>query len=67
MDERQIQAQVNELAAIKAKLAAIELLLQRLPEIQAAVFIKMYEEYQGGRLRGKTCDEMWTIAPPEIR
>lgn len=52
---------------INKRLAAIESLLQRLPEIQAAVFIKMHEEYEGARLVGKKCDDLWEIAAPNQR
>lgn len=52
---------------IKEKLAAIESLLQRLPEIQAAVFIQMNEEYQAARMIGKKSSDLWTIAPPNSR
>lgn len=58
---------MDGLSEIKEKLAAIESLLQRLPEIQAAVFIKMQEEYQAARLAGKNSSDLWIIAPPNSR
>lgn len=57
----------NDLREIKEKLAAIESLLQRLPEIQAAVFLQMQEEYQSARLLGKKAEDIWIIAPPNLR
>ncbi len=58
---------VDDLTEIKGKLAAIESLLQRLPEIQAAVFIQMNEEYQAARMGGMKSSDLWTIAPPNLR
>ena len=49
------------------KLEAIESLLQRLPEIQAAVLIQMNEEYQAAKIQGKSSNDIWTIAPPNLR
>lgn len=57
----------GELSEIKGKLAAIESLLQRLPEIQAAVFIQMNEEYQAVRMEGRKSSDLWAIAPPDSR
>lgn len=58
---------MDKLTEIKEKLTAIESLLQRLPEIQAAVFIKMYEEYQAAQFQGRNSSDLWTIAPPNLR
>lgn len=58
---------MDELKEIKEKLTAIESLLQRLPEIQAAVFIQMNEEYQAAKMRGQKSSELWSIAPPSSR
>lgn len=58
---------MDELAEIKEKLNAIETLLQRLPEIQAAVFIQMNEEYQIAKMQGLKSSDLWTIAPPYLR
>lgn len=58
---------MDELTEIKEKLAAIESLLQRLPEIQAAVLIQMCEEYQAARLEGKSSSDLWVISPPNSR
>ena len=58
---------MDDLTEIKGKLAAIESLLQRLPEIQAAVFIQMQEEYQDARAQGQRSLDIWTILPPDER
>jgi len=58
---------MDDLTEIKEKLATIESLLQRLPEIQAAVFIQMNEEYQAALMAGKKSSDLWTIAPPNSR
>lgn len=47
------------LHSIEKTLASIELLLRKMPEMQAATFIKMNEEYQRARLQGKSCDDLW--------
>ena len=54
----------EELADIKEKLAAIESILQRLPEIQAAVFFQMMEEYENAKLRGRKAGDLWEIPNP---
>ena len=59
--------EIEMLAAIEKRLAAIESLLQRLPEIQAATFIQMQEEYQAARMQGKKSSDLWVIAPPTSR
>lgn len=58
---------MNALEKIKEKLAAIELLLQQLPEIQAAIFIQMNEEYQAAKMQGKKASDIWTIQKPNLR
>ncbi|MCD7735305.1 MAG: hypothetical protein LUH48_09325 [Clostridiales bacterium] len=57
----------NDLTEIKERLAAIETLLQRLPEVQAAVFIQMQEEYETARMQGRKSSDLWTITPPNSR
>ncbi|MCD8086927.1 MAG: hypothetical protein LUF28_11590 [Clostridiales bacterium] len=57
----------TDLTEIKERLAAIEALLQRLPEVQAVVFIQMQEEYEAARLQGRKSSDLWTIAPPNAR
>ncbi|MBP3478120.1 MAG: hypothetical protein J6K03_01390 [Oscillospiraceae bacterium] len=57
----------EELREIKEKLAAIESLLQRLPEIQSAVFLRMLDEYQSARLTGKKASDLWEIPSPPAR
>lgn len=56
-----------ELEKIRKELEAIHSLLQRLPEIQAAVLLQMREEAQTAELGGKTLRDIWTIAPPGQR
>ena len=58
---------MNDMSEIKKRLAAIESLLQRLPEMQAAMFIQMNEEYQAAKLEGKKSSDLWGIAPPDLR
>lgn len=58
---------MNDMSEIKKRLAAIESLLQRLPEMQAAMFIQMNEEYQSAKLEGKKSSDLWVIAPPDLR
>ena len=60
----QIQESLDE---IKAHLVAIESLLQRLPEIQAAVFFQMLEEYESAKILGRKTSDLWTIVPPNLR
>lgn len=57
----------QKLSAIDEKLAAIESLLQRLPEIQAATLLQMYDEYQSARMQGKKASDLWVIPPPNSR
>lgn len=57
----------EELRAIKEKLAAIESLLQRLPEIQTGVFFSMLDEYQAARIAGLKASELWEIPDPTER
>lgn len=52
---------------IKEKLAAIESLLQHLPEIQAAIFIRMWDEYQKAKMELRDPADLWEIAPPNQR
>lgn len=42
---------MDDLKEIKEKLASIESLLQRLPEIQAAVFLRMHDEYETAKMQ----------------
>lgn len=58
---------MSDLTEITEKLTAIESLLQRLPEIQAAVFIQMQEEYRAAQLQGRKSSDLWVIAPPDSR
>jgi len=56
-----------ELGEIEKELGEIHSLLKRLPEIQAGVFLRMYEEAQAAKLQGKSLRDIWSIAPPEQR
>ena len=58
---------LDDLLEIKEKLAAIESLLQRLPEIQAAVFFQLLDEYELAKLQGRKANDIWIIAPPDKR
>lgn len=54
------------LSEIEKKLGAIESLLQRLPEIQAAVYFAMKDEYEAARVQGKHARDLWEVPnPPE--
>ena len=57
----------EDIAQIKEKLAAIESLLQRLPEIQAAVFFQMLDEYEAAKLQGRRARELWEVPDPQER
>lgn len=57
----------NDIQEIKEKLAAIESLLQRLPEIQAAVFFQMLDDYQSAKLSGHSAKELWEVPNPPAR
>ena len=56
----------NSLPVLK-KLEAIESLLRQLPEIMAATYIQMDEEYQIAKMQGKKSSDLWIIAPPHLR
>ena len=57
----------DEIRELKEKLAAIESLLQRLPETHAAAFFLMLDEYQAARLAGKKDNDIWEIPTPNQR
>lgn len=57
----------DDLSEIRERLAAIESLLQRLPEIQAAVFFQMLEEYQIAKIQGRAAGELWEVPNPRDR
>lgn len=52
---------------IEESLARIESLLQRLPEIQAAVLIQMQEEYNAAKFAGRKAADLWEVTPPNRR
>lgn len=57
----------EDLKEIKEKLVAIESLLQRLPEIQTAVFFQMMEEYEAAKFQGKKVGDLWQVPNPTDR
>lgn len=57
----------EDIQEIKERLAAVESLLQQLPEVQAAVFFQMLDEYQSARLSGKRACDIWEIPSPHQR
>lgn len=57
----------EDIAEIKEKLSAIESLLQRLPEIQAAVFFRMLDEYEAAKLQGRRSSDLWEVPNPQKR
>lgn len=58
---------LDDIRIINEKLAAIESLLQRLPEIQAAVFFQMLDEYQSAKFTGTKAADLWEIPTPDQR
>lgn len=52
---------------INERLDRIESLLQRLPEIQAAVFISMWEEWQENNIFGTKAKDLWEVPNPKER
>lgn len=57
----------SALAKLEKRLDAIENVIKRMPEVQAAVFFQAYEEYQAAELQGKRVSDIWDIAPPNLR
>lgn len=57
----------EDVKEIKERLTAIESLLQRLPEIQAAIFFQMLDEYQSARLTGTKVHDIWDVPTPDQR
>lgn len=57
----------EDIAEIKEELSAIESLLQRLPEIQAAVFFRMLDEYEAAKLQGRRSSDLWEVPNPQKR
>ena len=57
----------EDVKEIKERLTAIESLLQRLPEIQAAIFFQMLDEYQSARLTGPKAHDIWDVPTPDQR
>ena len=53
--------QMEELEEIKKSLATIERLIQQLPEVMAATYIQMNEEYEAARMPGKSSTDLWEI------
>lgn len=57
----------SELKEISEKLDIIISLMQRMPEIQAAVFLNMQEEKGTATLQGRKAADLWVIPRPEER
>lgn len=57
----------DDIKEIKEKLAAIESLLQRLPEIQAVAMIQFFEEYVDAKSKGLSSKDIWIIPEPNQR
>ena len=53
------------LKTIEKRLAAIESILQQLPEVQAATFLLMQEECAAARFQGKKPSDLFRIIPPK--
>jgi len=66
MDKRMDEV-IAELVEIQKELAEIHSLLKRLPEIQAGVFLQMCQEAQAADLQGKPLQDVWSIAPLDLR
>ena len=49
----------HTLQSVEKTLASIEMLLRQMPEVLAATYIQMNEEYQRARLQGKSCRDLW--------
>lgn len=58
---------MDDLKEVKEKLAAIESLLQRLPEIQAAVFLLMRDEYETAKAQRRDARQLWSVPNPDQR
>lgn len=54
---------MNEKEILK-KLVEIQRILLLSPEIYAATFITMWEEWQRARLQGLSAKDLWEIIPP---
>ena len=57
----------HTLQSVEKTLASIEMLLRQMPEVLAATYIKMNEEYQQARLQGKRFDDLWSIEQIPMR
>ena len=55
------------LEEILALLREIRAAIVRLPEVQAAVFFQMKDEYEAARFRGKQASDLWDVTPPSER
>ena len=58
---------MDDLKEVKEKLTAIESLLQRLPEIQAAVLLLMRDEYETAKAQGRDVRQLWAVPNPDQR
>lgn len=57
---------MEDLEEIKKSLAHIEMMLQQMPEIQAATFITMWEEWEKARFCGKSAKDLWEVISPNV-
>lgn len=57
----------EKLTELNKNLKAIYSLLQQLPEIQAAIFLQMYDDYQDAKWQGLKAKDLWTVAEPQKR
>ena len=59
--------ELERLSRIEKQLAHIEVTLQRLPEIQAAVFFVMQEKAKIAEWKGQRVSELFDILPTNLR
>lgn len=59
--------EVSGMAEVMEKLASIESLLQRMPELIAATLLIMQDERDDARLAGLRAADLWDIAPVNRR
>lgn len=52
------------LQEIASTIKRIERILLQFPEVAAATFFTMKDEYEAAKLRGKTAKDIWEIIPP---
>lgn len=57
----------EKLTELNKNLTAVYSLLQQLPEIQTAVFLQMYDEYQDAKWERRKAKDLWTVVDPQSR